>query len=288
MVYQNFLKEFWSTVVAFDPFLSTNEPEKHPLKEFLIKFSVLNGQRPMNLDFNIFCSSTGLNYNNGKYVDHPTPEDPSKFTDIELTAYMIDVNNQRDSVSLPPLDAKPKKGKSHIVDETQSTILRYRSLTKNKGKTSSKVEPDTKSLQLQTFVDIQSFLLSEYELEKESDDEEVLAVRDDRDEDPQDDVETDQLVASFMSSLDKSSSSISDLYKGMNVITELLKEINNAIKDDPATNKKIDKVIKTFAKISTQTTEILSLVKTFDFSTLQSTMQDLQAHALTQEEASAS
>ncbi|GKE66253.1 hypothetical protein Tco_1520414, partial [Tanacetum coccineum] len=73
-VYQNFLKEFWSIGVAFDPFSSTDEPEKCPLKEFLIKFSILNGQRPLTLDFHTFCSSTGLNYNNGKYVDHPTPE----------------------------------------------------------------------------------------------------------------------------------------------------------------------------------------------------------------------
>ncbi|GJS99326.1 hypothetical protein Tco_0820496 [Tanacetum coccineum] len=129
------------------------------------------------------------------------------------------------------------------VDETQSTRLRYRSQTKNKGKTSSEVEPDTKPLQIQTFIDIQAFLLSEDELEKENDEEEVLAAGDDMDEDPQDDAEasieeyyeeniahrdqTDQLVAASMSSLDKSSSSISDLYKGLNVITELLKHINN-------------------------------------------------------------
>ncbi|GJY01837.1 retrovirus-related pol polyprotein from transposon TNT 1-94 [Tanacetum coccineum] len=74
VVYQNFLREFWNTVVAFDPFPSTDEPEKRPLKEFLIKFSVLNGQKPLTLDFNTFYSSTGLDYNNGKYVDHPTPE----------------------------------------------------------------------------------------------------------------------------------------------------------------------------------------------------------------------
>ncbi|GJX43211.1 hypothetical protein Tco_0259887 [Tanacetum coccineum] len=57
------VKRILSTVVAFDPFPSTDEPKKCPLKEFLIKFSVLNWR-----------SSTGLNYNNGKYVDHPTPE----------------------------------------------------------------------------------------------------------------------------------------------------------------------------------------------------------------------
>nr|GEW14259.1 retrovirus-related Pol polyprotein from transposon TNT 1-94 [Tanacetum cinerariifolium] len=42
--------------------------------EFLIKFSVLNWQRPLTLDLNIFCSSTGLDYNNGKYVALPTPK----------------------------------------------------------------------------------------------------------------------------------------------------------------------------------------------------------------------
>ncbi|GKD99980.1 hypothetical protein Tco_1387964 [Tanacetum coccineum] len=243
----NFLREFWSTAVAFDPFPSTDEPEKCPFKEFLIKFSVLNGQRPLTLDFNTFCSSTSLNYNNGKYVDHPTPEvvnkelgklsinpsyldktpvlknsfpmawriqftfviqvlggnysstkqvnsiqqllsfslingtevdiweiiysdlvtkllnksrlkyvsyprfiscalqvllgseytqdkkygflppilsnfnftkDPSKVTNIELTAHMIAVNNWRDSVSPPPLAAKLKKGKSQITNES--------------------------------------------------------------------------------------------------------------------------------------------------------------------------
>ncbi|GJZ08560.1 hypothetical protein Tco_0542843 [Tanacetum coccineum] len=74
VVYQNFLREFWSTSVAFDPFPSIDEPEKRPLKEFLIKFLVLNRQRHLTLDFDTFCSSTGLNYNNDKYVDHPTPE----------------------------------------------------------------------------------------------------------------------------------------------------------------------------------------------------------------------
>ncbi|GKC62096.1 hypothetical protein Tco_1089694, partial [Tanacetum coccineum] len=71
-------REFWSTTVAFDTFPSTNEPEKRPLKEFLIKFLVLNGQKPLTLDFNTFCSSIGLDYNNGKYVDHPTPETVKK------------------------------------------------------------------------------------------------------------------------------------------------------------------------------------------------------------------
>ncbi|GKB15366.1 hypothetical protein Tco_0849289 [Tanacetum coccineum] len=247
VLYQNYLREFWSTVVAYDPFPSTDETEQRPLREFLIKFSVLNGQRPLTLDFNTFCSSTGLDYNNGKYVAYPTPEaikkelgeiainpsypdktpvlknsfpvawiilftfviqvlggnyssteqvnsiqqllayclitgtqvdigeiiysdlvtwvlnksrlkyvsypkfiscalqvllgsdytqdarfgylpailsnsnftkDPSKVTDIEVTAHIIAVNNQRDSVSPLPLSAKPKKEKSQTVTPT--------------------------------------------------------------------------------------------------------------------------------------------------------------------------
>ncbi|GKE92858.1 hypothetical protein Tco_1573953, partial [Tanacetum coccineum] len=97
---------------------------------------------------------------------------------------------------IPPADMEPLH--THVsdpsgtcakyqVDETQSTRLRYRYLTKNEGKTSSEVEPDIEPLQLQTFVDIQAFLLSEDELNKDIDEEEVLAVGDDIDEDPQDD-----------------------------------------------------------------------------------------------------
>nr|GFD03088.1 hypothetical protein [Tanacetum cinerariifolium] len=55
--------------------------------------------------------------------------------------------------------------------------------------TSSEVEPDTEPLQLQTFADIQAFLLFKDELEKESNEEEVLAAGDDIDQDSQDDAE---------------------------------------------------------------------------------------------------
>ncbi|GJU38115.1 hypothetical protein Tco_1186469 [Tanacetum coccineum] len=66
----------------------------------------------------------------------------------------------------------------------------------------------------------------------------------------------------------------------------LLKEINTAVKDDPAMNKKINEAIETFDKISTNTTEILSLVKDIHFATIQSTVNGLQAQALKQEKVS--
>ncbi|GJW36928.1 hypothetical protein Tco_0059848 [Tanacetum coccineum] len=78
--------------------------------------------------------------------------------------------------------------------------------------------------------------------------------------------QTDKLVETTMSTIDKSSTTIKGLYQGLNVITKLLKDINTAIKDDLVTNKKINEAIETFAKISTNTTE---------------------AHALKQEEVSA-
>ncbi|GJZ42337.1 hypothetical protein Tco_0589223 [Tanacetum coccineum] len=68
------------------------------------------------------------------------------------------------------------------ADQTQSTRLRYRSLTKNKGKTSSEVEPDTQTLLLTTVVDIQALLLSDDELIEESDDD-VFEAGDEMDED---------------------------------------------------------------------------------------------------------
>ncbi|GJZ49035.1 hypothetical protein Tco_0603225 [Tanacetum coccineum] len=90
-----------------------------------------------------------------------------------------------------------------------------------------------------------------------------------------------------MSSLDRSNTTISDLYKGLDVITQLLKDIHNAVKDDPTANQKLNEATETFARIFSNITKVLSLVKGFDFSALLSTMKDLQAHALKQEEASA-
>ncbi|GJY44567.1 hypothetical protein Tco_0432780 [Tanacetum coccineum] len=99
--------------------------------------------------------------------------------------------------------------------------------------------------------------------------------------------QTDKLMEASMSSLHRSSTTISDLYKGLDVITQLPKDINNAVKDELYANQKINEATETFARISSNITKVLSLVKGFDFSALLSTMKDLQAYALKQEEASA-
>ncbi|GKE53121.1 hypothetical protein Tco_1488277, partial [Tanacetum coccineum] len=210
MVEEQAIVEFWSIVVAYDPSPLIDESEQRPLREFLIKFLVLNGKRPLTLDFNTFYSSTGLDYKNSKYVAPPTPEvvkkelmnskqqllayslitgnkvdigeiiysdlvtkllnksrqiyvsyprfiscalqvllgydytqdvkfrflpdilsnsnftkDPSKVHNIELTAHMIVVNNQKDLVSPLPFSGKKKKVKSQTVTPT---LPKYRAL----------------------------------------------------------------------------------------------------------------------------------------------------------------
>ncbi|GJU87077.1 retrovirus-related pol polyprotein from transposon TNT 1-94 [Tanacetum coccineum] len=212
--------------------------------------------------------------------------------------------------NIPPADMEPIH--TPVADPSR---------TGAKYQTSSEVEPDTEPLKLQTYADIQAFLLSDDEPDKDSDEVEVLATGDDMDEYPQDDKEvrtpspkqdqpelshaidqasvnqyyneniahrdqTDKLVEASMSSLDRSSTTISDLYKGLNVITQLLKDISNVVKDDPATNQKIYEATETFAIISSNVTEVLSLVKGFDFSALLSTVKSNQGYAFKQEEAS--
>ncbi|GJX23454.1 hypothetical protein Tco_0227899 [Tanacetum coccineum] len=387
IVYQNFLREFWSTAVAFDPFPSTDEPEKRPLREFLInqrdsvsppplapklkkgKSQTVTPTLPKSQGLEVLGAlskkskkpkfkshplkpSTGLPsiLDEGTRKSKPLPEGTATYPkdlggnkqplDKDITSVNSNEGtaktmprpegSHRDKDSggnIPPADIEPihtpvadpsRTDAKYQVDETQSTRLRYRFLTKNEGKPSSDVEPDTKPLHLQTFANIQAYLLSEDELEKESDDEEVLAVGDDMDEDPRDDAEkfdnilplterklikylkkvsrvlfsritekqwehheeedvsyanlkasidqyydeniahrdqTDKLMEASMSSIDRSNTTISDLYKGLYVITHFLKYINNAVKDDLAANQKINEATETFARISSNITE---------------------------------
>ncbi|GJR95604.1 hypothetical protein Tco_0267778 [Tanacetum coccineum] len=246
----------------------------------------------------------------------------------------------------PPADMEPINptvadpsgtGAKYQVDQTQSTRLRYQSLTENKGKPSHEGELDTQPLVLSTYADVRAFLLSDDEAQESEED--ILGAGEEMDEDPQtasiaethhqspppqadkpqsshapsteasdidsscDDIlkkydntlplterqlekheeavvnyanlkasideyydeniayreQTDKLVEASMSSLDKSSTTIRDLYKGLNVVTELLKEINNAVKDDPVINKKISEATKSFTNISTNITEAHAL-----------------------------
>ncbi|GJY73165.1 hypothetical protein Tco_0477596 [Tanacetum coccineum] len=65
----------------------------------------------------------------------------------------------------------------------------------------------------------------------------------------------------------------------------LLKDIINAVKDDPIANPKINEATETFTTISSNIPEVLSLVKGFDFSALLSMVKDLRLMLSNQEEA---
>ncbi|GJY92636.1 hypothetical protein Tco_0508418, partial [Tanacetum coccineum] len=57
--------EFWCTTVAEDPKPPIDNSEARPLKEFIIKFIVMNVKKPLTLDFKTFCETTGLDFNQG-------------------------------------------------------------------------------------------------------------------------------------------------------------------------------------------------------------------------------
>ncbi|GJS31590.1 hypothetical protein Tco_0492210 [Tanacetum coccineum] len=75
VIYQNFLREFWCTAIAYDPNLPANDSKFWPShKEYKIKYTEMNGKRPLTLEFKNFVESTGLDYNEGTYVSHPSLE----------------------------------------------------------------------------------------------------------------------------------------------------------------------------------------------------------------------
>ncbi|GKC61234.1 hypothetical protein Tco_1088832, partial [Tanacetum coccineum] len=320
---------------TFDPFPSTDEPKKYPLREFLIKFLVLNGQRQLTLDFKTFCATTGLDYNNGKYVAHPTLEVVKKELEKiainpssrrELLLYLLEKQFTLSIRHLAPVSSQDCVDIGEIIYSDLVTKLLNKSRLK--------------------YVSYPRFISCALKVLLDKHEEEVLVAGDDIDEDIQADDEvrtpspkqdqpepshegvqsplritekqweqheeatvsyadikasidqyydeniphrdqTDKLMEACMSSLDRSSTTISDLYKGLDFITQLLMDINNVVKDDPGVNQKINEATETFVRISSNITKVLSLVKGFNFSTLLSTMKDLQAHALKQEEASA-
>nr|GEW04351.1 retrovirus-related Pol polyprotein from transposon TNT 1-94 [Tanacetum cinerariifolium] len=150
VVYQNFLKEFWSNAIAYGSFPSTDETEQRPLMQFLIKFSILNGQRPLTLDFNTFFHHLALII-------------------IMLLAYCIITGTEVEIGEIIYCD---------LV--TKSTRLRYQSLPKNKGKPSHEGELDTQPIVLSKYAYVRAFLLSDDESE-----EYIIGAGEEIDEEPQ-------------------------------------------------------------------------------------------------------
>ncbi|GJU33669.1 hypothetical protein Tco_1182023 [Tanacetum coccineum] len=513
VVYRNFFMEFWCTAIAYDPNPPKNNFEARPLKEYLIKFSVMNGKKPLILDYKTFVESTGLDYAKGKYVSHPSTEevkaelakivdnpilldrtlvlktafpvawrilftsavqvdigeiiysdlvtrltnksrlkyvsyprfvscalevllgseytqdesfgssptilsnlnfskDLSKVTLIELTDFMVAVNNNEKSVNPLPFTIKKKKGKSQTVTSTlpqsqgpeaSGSLPQKRKKpkskkppTETKGTRKSQLFPEgtksnpkdsvgnkqsidmglpstvsdegaAKTMPLPegplgdkdsegnkppadmepinpTVVDLSGtgakYRVDETQSTRLSADD-VLEAGEDMDEDTHADEEehqsppntnkpepspaqetqesesdsskkheeaavsyanlgasiegyyeenvdhkehTDKLVQETMDSLDKTATDRTNLLKDLNEVTETLKVIQDAVKDDPTLNKKVTEATKAYTKNSTALTELLTLVKNFDFQVLKSLVESFQAIALIQDE----
>nr|GEU30165.1 hypothetical protein [Tanacetum cinerariifolium] len=72
----------FGAAIAYDPNPSINDSEVRPLKEYLIKFSMMNDKVPLTLDFKTFNESTRFDYTKGKYVSHPSTKERILFTFI--------------------------------------------------------------------------------------------------------------------------------------------------------------------------------------------------------------
>ncbi|GJX90725.1 hypothetical protein Tco_0344051, partial [Tanacetum coccineum] len=94
--------------------------------------------------------------------------------------------------------------------------------------------------------------------------------------------QTDKLVQATMDSLDKTATNKTNLLKALNEITKALQVIQDAVKDDPALNKKVIEATEAYTKNSTALTELLTIVKNFDLQGLKSSIEFLQATALRQ------
>ncbi|GJT12318.1 retrovirus-related pol polyprotein from transposon TNT 1-94 [Tanacetum coccineum] len=438
-------REFWCIAISYNPNPPINNSEARPLKEYLIKFSVMNVKKPLILDYKTFVKSNGLdmlkapmssagttpplskltNKSRQKYVSYPrfvscglevllgseyTQDEsfgiaPTILKDSEQSHLVSsghvpdpqdpEINKQLAGTGLPstqldegtcksqllpkgknsyPKDSVGNKQpllirdylpwflmkvrlkpcrylKGHVEDKdleglkppADMKLLTTHSLTKNKGKTSSEVELNSKTLQLKTFADVQSLLLSDEEMV----DEEMFAARKEIDEDiPSTDEEAQSLPpnteqpesyhAQETNESDSDSSCPDALKKYDNIlplierhVVKYLRKVSHvlygritkdqwakheeavisyanlmasiegyygenfdhrnqtdkldAIKEDHALNKKVLEAIETYTKNLTNLTELLTLVKIFNFQGLKSLVESLQATTLSQD-----
>ncbi|GKA31121.1 hypothetical protein Tco_0717426, partial [Tanacetum coccineum] len=77
--------------------------------------------------------------------------------------------------------------------------------------------------------------------------------------------QTDKVINAAMNSLDKNNIARGDLLNSLNGVTETLKAIQDVVKEDLVLNKKVIKATEAYIKNSTHLTELLTLIKNFDF-----------------------
>ncbi|GJV94633.1 hypothetical protein Tco_1546210 [Tanacetum coccineum] len=140
--------EFWCTAIAYDPTLPADDSVARPLKEYKIKFTVVNGKKPLTLDYKTFYESTGLDYNKGKYVSHPSLEAvKAELAKIVTNEIMLTNKSRQKYVSYPRFVScalAELLGPEYTQDENFRSLPNIlRKKKKRKSQTVSKPKPKT-------------------------------------------------------------------------------------------------------------------------------------------------
>ncbi|GJU19166.1 retrovirus-related pol polyprotein from transposon TNT 1-94 [Tanacetum coccineum] len=314
---------YWSVnkrqSVAIYPNPPTDDFEVCPLKDYTIKFSVINGKNRLTLDFKTFMESTRLDYAKDAYVSPPSPKGtttdpkdsegnvqpvnkvlPSKVFDegaVKTMLFPKGLRREKDLERLkPPANMEPQTNPvadlsgtksdeeevfadgDDMEEDTQADKEEHQSLSPNKDKPEPSYIPvtqvsnsDSLSPDLEKYDNTLS--LTERQLVKASIEGYYEENVDHREK-------TDKVINAAMNSLDKNSIARGDLLNALNGVTETLKAIQDAIKEDYVLKKKVIEDSEAYTKNSTYLTELLILIKNFDFQGFKSLVESLQAIAL--------
>nr|GEU47439.1 hypothetical protein [Tanacetum cinerariifolium] len=89
--------------------------------------------------------------------------------------------------------------------------------------------------------------------------------------------QTDKLIQATMESLDKTTTERVNLLNALNGVTKTLKVVQDDVKDDPALNKKAIEAIEAYSKNLSALTKLLSLVKNFEMTAVESSQADIRS-----------
>nr|GEU39361.1 hypothetical protein [Tanacetum cinerariifolium] len=262
-------EEFWCTAIAYDPNPHADKSEARHLKEYKIKFTVKNGKKPLTLDYKTFVETTGLDYNQGTYVSHPSPKavnaELDKITTKEVLVNKTHVLKTAFPVAwrimftfvIQPAD----KGLPFVVPDNGT------------GKTT----PSSKW----PWTDAKNQVDQTRSTRFEEKHEEVVASYADLKWGLEDYINTsftkyennDVALMNFQQVLTLFKT---DHNTGITRIIDNLKEVQDAVKEDPALNKKVLKAAESYIQNSTKLTKLFTPVKTFDLSGLKSLVESLK------------
>nr|GEX29204.1 uncharacterized mitochondrial protein AtMg00810-like [Tanacetum cinerariifolium] len=263
-------REFWCTVTAYDPNPPIDDSEVHPLKKYLIKFSVINGKNPLTLTSKPLLNPLDLIMQKTHMCLIPPLRNGNYF-------FTEQVNLIQQLFTYCLLTGT--KGNVHLTDKgLPSTVS-----DEGAAKTTLLLEGPRRnkdSEELKPLTDMEPHInpIVDPLGTDANDDEEVFAAKEGMNEDTQADEEA------TMDSLDKIATDIINLLKALTKVTETLKVIQDAVKDDSTLNKKVIEVTKAYTNNSINISKLLTLVKNFYFQGLKSLAEFIQATALKQEE----